>query len=422
VTGVAEIRDLPLAPPPAVLAPGEAYRRLLLPEGGRWVQARRWRLAELGAAGGDDDHLLWGERRVGRAAGLAAVARRVVAREAAITALRLGVGRGGRDLQVRRLATDGAGGGFRRRLAGQLRRGTVVELIEGAGVERPFEQVLRAAAVDAVGPMTVGAGGGLLLRVRREDGRPGILRIGLDDDPSDPAPAADALQRLVARPEVPAPTLLDRGRLGSVTWSLESLLRGRTCTVLTPEVWSAVVAAWQVLPRLDGEPSATAADLEQLVVHLPQHAEVLISLRAAIGDALTTTSGVLAHRDLWPGNLLVHRGMLAGVVDWGAWRPDALPGVDLLQLFASAERRRRGEHLGRAWLRRPWTEAAFRSATEPYWEAVGLEPDDRYLAAVGIGWWAGEVAGTLERLPDRQRDARWLAANVHPVLDALKGR
>jgi hypothetical protein len=422
VTGVAGIHDVPLTPPPEVLAPGEAYRRLLLPEGGRWVEPRGWRLAELGAAGGGDGHLLWGERRVVRAVSLAAAARRVVAREVAITALRLGVGRGGRDLQVRRLAADGASGSVRRRLADQLRRGTVVELTEGAGVERPFEQVLRAAGVDAVGPITVGAGGGLLLRVRREDDRPGILRIGLDDDPSDPGPAADALERLAARPDVPAPALLDRGRLDAVTWTLESLLRGTTCTVLTPEVWSAVVAAWRGLPRQDRGPSATAADLQRLAGWLPQHAEPFSTLRAAVDEASGEMEGVLAHRDLWPGNLLVQRGMLAGVVDWGSWRPDALPGVDLLQLFASAERRRRGEHLGRAWLRRPWTAAAFRSATEPYWEAVGLDPDDRYLAAVGVGWWAGEVAGTLERVPDRRRDARWLAANVHPVLEALKSR
>jgi hypothetical protein len=422
VKGVADIRDVPLTSAPEVLAPGEAYRRLLLPEGGRWVEAGGWRLSELRDAGGGDGHLAWGERRVGRSVRLAAAARRTVAREAAIAALRLGMGRSGRDLQVRRLAADGTSGGLRQRLSGQLRRGTVVELTAGAGVERPFEQVLRAAGVDAVGSITVGAGGGLLLRVHGADGHRGILRIGLVDDPSDPGPAADALEQLAARPDVPTPALLDRGRLGALTWTLESLLRGTTCTVLTPEVWSAVVASWRGLPRQDRGPSATVADLDRLAGWLPQHAEPLAALRSAVDEAAGDLDGVFAHRDLWPGNLLVQREMLTGVVDWGSWRPDALPGVDLLQLFASAERRRRGEHLGRAWLRRPWTTAAFRSATEPYWEAVGLDPDERYLAAIGLGWWAGEVAGTLERLPERRRDARWLATNVLPVLDALGSR
>jgi hypothetical protein len=191
---------------------------------------------------------------------------------------------------------------------------------------------------------------------------------------------------------------------------------------LTPEVWSALVAAWRGLPRQHGAASATAADIERLRGWLPQREEVLTILRSELAETSGGTAGVFAHRDLWPGNLLVDRGMLSGVIDWGSWRPDALPGVDLLQLFASAERRRRGEHLGRAWLRRPWRTTAFRAATEPYWEAVGLDPDERYLEAIGVGWWAGEVAGTLERLPERRRDPRWLTANVHPVLDALESR
>jgi hypothetical protein len=402
-------------------APGEAYRRLLLPAGAVWVEARRWRLSELAPAG--DGPLLWGERHVPRTVGTVGVVRRALARESTLVALRLGAGRGGRDLQVRRLAANGpVGGSVGRGLARQLRRGTVVELTDGPAVDRPLEQVLRTAGLGPGGALTVGAGGGLLLRARGADGRRGILRVGLQDDVSDPAPAADALELLASRPDVRAPELLDRGSIGSVTWSFETVLPGTSCTVLTSEVWAAVVAAWRGLPRGGGPPRATSTDLRQLATWLPQHGGQLASLRRDADEAADGRVGVLAHRDLWPGNLLVDQGMLSGVIDWGSWRPDALPGVDLLQLFAGAQRRQRREPLGRTWLRRPWSEGAFRAASEPYWDALGIAPDAGYLETVGIAWWAAEVAGTLERIPERRRDARWHAANVAPVLDAISPR
>jgi hypothetical protein len=407
--GADGLQDLSAAP---------AACRLLLPAGAGWRETERWRLDELPASG----HVMWGELRIGRDLTTSAAARRVLRREAALAAVRFGGRESARPVRVQRVATSGGTtGSVRARLAGRLRSGALVELGADGSSEACFDQVLRATGLRPTGRLIVGAGGGIVQHAITPAGAPVLLRVGVSGGPSDPSAAAAAYQRLEDVPEIPAPVLVEQGGGPSVVWSVESVLPGRPGSRLTTTVWWQVLHGWSRLPRASGPARATQADLGEIARWLPRHATQLEELAHAIDAATERWPGILAHRDLWPGNLLVDRGHLAGIIDWGSWRPDALPGSDLLQLYAAGRRQRRPEPLGVAWLRRPWLEQAFRSALAPYWAALDLEPEDGYLAALGVAWWASEVAGTLQRIPARRRDGGWLSTNVDAVLASLGG-
>jgi aminoglycoside phosphotransferase (APT) family kinase protein len=152
---------------------------------------------------------------------------------------------------------------------------------------------------------------------------------------------------------------------------------------------------------------------------LPTRAGALRALAERVAPALAALPAVQRHGDLWTGNLLVHRGRLAGIVDWDAAHPAGVPGADLVQLHGAEARRRARLPLGAAVLERTWRSPAFASATTGYWRAVGLAPDPATLDLAGVAWWATEVRHTLVRLPHRAADAAWIAANVDAVLAGL---
>lgn len=400
--------------------PAPAYRWLLLPKGAVWVDAQGWRLDVLRDL--PDNDLVWGETKVDRSVPPVAALRRSLSREAVIAALRLGADRRRRTVRVRRLALSGGHGSLREQLGNRVRRGTLIELATDHTGERPLDHVLASAAVRAVGRPIVGAGGCLIQRVITVDETVGILRVGLLGDASDPTIASEALARLAAFPEVGAPHLLGRGSTGAATWSLETAIPGRSGSEPPQQVWSTVIRAWGRLPRSGDAPRATSHDLQRIAGSLPQHAAQLAALAEAVEEAVADVRGILAHRDLWPGNVLIDRRRYSGVIDWGSWRTDGLPGSDLLQLYVGGQRRRSHESLGDAWLRRPWLEPRFQSLMGPYWTAVEIEPNHRRLEAISIAWWANEVAGTLERIPQRGRDRNWLTENVEAVLAATGTR
>jgi hypothetical protein len=403
---------------PVEVLPGRAYQELLLPEHAVWVDACRWRRHEVPdrASGG----VVWGEAKLAGGTGPAAIGRRVLARELAIASLRLGAG-GPRSVRVHRLAASGGAEGSRRqRLGRRMRRGTLVELLppDGRTGERPLDEVATQLGLRPTAPPIVGAGGCVIQRAIAADGRASILRVGLAGDPSDPTTAAEALARLAHLPQIGSPLLLGRGRTGATTWSLETVVRGRSGAELTSEAWSHLVGAWAGLPRSAGPPTAPSHDLHRIGGYLPRHAIRSTTLARAVEARLGCVPGVLAHRDLWTANVLRRGSRYSGVIDWGSWRADGVPGSDLLQLYASTQRPRRGGSLGRAWARRPWRDPGFVRSTDRYWEAVDVHPSDHYLDAVAVAWWAAEVAGTLERIPQRRHDLAWLVTNVDPVLEA----
>jgi aminoglycoside phosphotransferase (APT) family kinase protein len=73
--------------------------------------------------------------------------------------------------------------------------------------------------------------------------------------------------------------------------------------------------------RFDGEPGADAdlADLADLRGRLTGH----------------RTPQSIVHGDFWPGNLLVERGQVLGVIDWEAARPAGTPARDLARFVTS---------------------------------------------------------------------------------------
>jgi aminoglycoside phosphotransferase (APT) family kinase protein len=175
------------------------------------------------------------------------------------------------------------------------------------------------------------------------------------------------------------------------------------------------------LPRSEQPATAHGEDLRAVADRFPRFAPLLDQLGEEISDVARAVPSVPRHGDLWAGNILVRRGRLTGLVDWDAWHPAALPGVDLLHLVAINEKKRAGGGLGQTWLRKPWTSDRFRSLTADYWTSMRIVANDRLLRMVGVAWWANQVAATLHRLPHLADDARWVASNVDLVLEALAG-
>lgn len=304
-----------------------------------------------------------------------------------------------------------------------LRDGVVVEVSSNRHHLRILDEVLRSIEIRPSGPVRFGAGGTVLQLGRHAGGEPVVVRLGIADSAGDPRHAAATLHRLALLPRIPAPTLMDDGSRAGLAWSVEQRLPGRTVPALTAAMLGTVAALWSELPRTGGDPGVAARHHLTLVANaIPRVATTLTNLLEPVTGALELGPATLQHGDLWAGNLLWRGPRLTGVVDWsGQPDQDAPPGVDLLQLFASTWRRRVGEPLGSYWLRAPWEHPAFLALTSDADVPRGAGADERtYRWALGVAWWAREVAGTLERFPARKDDLSWIARNVDPVVDRLR--
>lgn len=381
---------------------------LLLPDGAAWIPADRWRLDEL--PGGRP--VLWGDVDDGSLPRGRAL-KRALAREVSVTRLRLG----GETGAIHRPAAGSAsrGGAVRSQARRWLAPGMLVE-VGGIGSGSLLDAVLGDAGLEPVGSPRAAAGGGLLQFARRDRTESVVLRVGLVGERSDPRRAAEGLTRIDRVTGVPAPRLLAMGTTGPASWSVESRIAGRPPQRSSHATSADVLDALESLPRSERPVSSVGDDLADIAAAFPHHRERVEQRAAAVDDVMRHERGVFAHGDLWPGNLLVRRGHLEGVIDWGSWRSAAPPGVDLLQLCAAAEHRR--EPLGTAWRRRPWRTGNTASLLRAHLERGGVRSDAKYLDGLGTAWWASKVAGTLERFPERANDASWTAANVDRVIEA----
>jgi hypothetical protein len=95
--------------------------------------------------------------------------------------------------------------------------------------------------------------------------------------------------------------------------------------------------------------------------------------------------------------------------------------VDLLQLLSMDEAIRSHRHVGELWLQRPWDSRAFAQVSDEYWRRLELRPEPPTLEAVGIAWWAGQVAHSLSRDPTLRSDQRWTDAHLDRVLRVMEG-
>lgn len=364
--------------------------------------------------------VVWG-RMPDRSPSLRSAARTAAAREAALRTVprripdRLDVV-GVHRLRPRRLHA----GGLRGRMRAVLRAGALVELSATRGTDRVLDRVLAAAQARRLeSSFHAGAGGALLLRVVLADGSRAVLRLARADTSGDPAAAAEVFELLAAARVPLVPSMRARGQSAGASWIVEGALPGKRPARAGVRLVREVAEVCKVFPRSDGPPTATDADLVGIGARLPDRADAIARLAAALSLGTESLPAVLRHGDLWAGNLLVDRGALTGIVDWDAAHPEGVPGADLVQLWGTESRRRAHQPLGPAVASRPWRRTEFLEATRAYWPAVGVRADEEVLDVAGIAWWATEVKGTLTRLPHRASDEEWLEANVDGVLSAL---
>ncbi len=305
-------------------------------------------------------------------------------------------------------------------LRGLVLGGAMVELSVDPEIPRILDKVARSAgAAQRIGRFRAGSGGSVLARLPSKEGGRLILRASESGAPADPTRATEALVFLAQR-EIPlVPRLTGKGLAAGASWSAETELAGHRPGRVGAAVAADVVRFCLRLPRTSGPPTAQIEDLDLLGTAFPQWRDVISEISFSLAPALASLPGVMRHGDLWSGNLLVKGEHLTGVIDWDAWHPSGVPGTDLLHLLATEERYLRSWSLGEFWLQRPWRSHAIASTLGRYWQGLGLRPETRILDAVGLAWWAAQVASTLCRLPGLAEDQDWVTENVTQILKSV---
>lgn len=278
-----------------------------------------------------------------------------------------------------------------------------------------LEHVLQDARATARSGLAVGADGAVRVRVTR-DGVPGLLRMGLSETSADPSWAAAGLEALRAHGIPRVPGALASGRSREVIWLVEELLPGRRPGRLTPGLLDQVASFVAALPASDAAP-AVRDDAAVIAAAAPDSAAAVLRAVDAVTASRPARRPSLGHGDLWSGNVLADGDRLTGVIDWDAWTPAALPGVDLLHLLGTEQRIRTRSSLGEVWLRRPWDDPEFVRPAQRHWPDWGGDADARRM--VGTAWWLGQLAADMRRSPALAGDSRWLARNVHLVAAGL---
>jgi phosphotransferase family enzyme len=365
----------------------------------------------------EQEILVWGRGSLRSGRGAAAALRWAMGRERAFRSIRRRLS--ATDVvRIHRIPPPRlAGGVVRERIRGAILGGAIVELSKTGGVRRVIDDVAgQAGAIDPVTSLMPGSGGSLLIRMRDASGARVLLRVGRGGTPGDPHPGASALAALHHLRVEQIPRALGRGATAGATWSTESLLPGRRPARVADALALEIARLCSALPRSDQPPTAHAQDLRSVTAAFPRWTALLARIDDEIGEVARAVPSVLRHGDLWAGNVLVRRGRLTGIVDWDAWHPSALPGVDLLHLMATGEELRARAGLGHVWRQQPWMGERFRSLTVDYWGSMRIVPNERFLHVLGLAWWASYVAASIYRLPHLAEDARWAESNVERVL------
>lgn len=321
---------------------------------------------------------------------------------------------------VHRLAPPpGQSGVLSRPLRHFLYGGVLLELVAPGAAPSVLHRAIEAAGARMEpGSFKPGSDQAAVARVSRGDGQ-AILRIAPGGTASDPARAAAALYELQQHVPGTIPRVLGRGNTADASWVLESLVPGRPATRLQRLLFAEVVRFCAQLPVSGGPPTALSDDLKVLGRALPGKQRTIDLVMRRSKPLVAHLPGVVRHGDLWRGNLMVHRGRLTGVIDWDAWHWSSVPGVDLLHLFATSSSHRGRRDVGELWLDAPWASDAFLKATQSYWQAVELFPDDEILQLTGLAWWAGWAATAISRHDRLLSDNDWVRRNIDSVLDRL---
>ena len=384
----------------------------------------RWTLPE--PPGSGTDVMLWGRGPLSSGMSLADAARFALRRERALRSIRrrpVVVPSSG-EVGLHRLPPPTlAGGAGRNRIRTAILSGALVELWSVNQVRRVIDEVAEAAGGSSpVTRFAAGSGGSAVIRTHPGIRGVAIVRAARSGDPVDPRWAGEALATLERNKLRGVPRLLGQGEVAGASWTSESVLAGRRPARLLTGVAHEVAEACAAFPRSERPADAHDQDLHVVADTFPRWSSILADLANEVNEVARAVPSAMRHGDMWTGNLLVRGRHLAGIVDWDAWHPSALPGTDLLHLVAMDQGLRAGRGLGETWLRSPWTTDVFRAATADYWAATRIAPNERLLSAVGIAWWAGQVAASVRRLPLLAEDDRWAHSNVDQVLEGIGGR
>jgi hypothetical protein len=368
----------------------------------------------------DADAVVWGRDALRSGRGAAEGIKWMAGRERAIARLRMQPPAGLKVKGAHRLPPARLGpGSVRNRLRDLMRSGALVELWRGSRGRRAIDAAARSAGASELFGFRPGSGGSALARFRAGDETVGVIRFGACGTPADPTHAGDALERLAPLGLHRVPRLTGRGEVAGVGWSTEIFLPGRAPGALDPRLATELASFCAALPLAEGPPRAHLAHLAALAERFPGRDAALLEATTACETGGASVPGILGHGDLWTGNLLAEDGTLTGVVDWDAWHRASFPGTDLLHATAVDQGRRQGLSIGGVWLRRPWASEMFGRVAAPYWRALEILAGDSFLHAVGIAWWAGQVAWTVERLPHLASENGWVSENVDAVLAAM---
>jgi hypothetical protein len=346
-----------------------------------------------------------------------------VRRERALTALRRGIAGVVPVRRIHRLAPARHAGRIRGVIRGLLLQGAAAELTEAPDAQRAYELVLRESGVRT---------SAISLRVSRDgsvrvagelQGDAVIVRMGSMRAGIDPRRATDALRELDERSVHRAPKLLREGCSGQVAWTVESQLAGGVPHRFHDALWADVVGFASALQNAKDQPiTAVSRHVEILNMALPNRTEELRDVALSLAMGLRSLPSVLQHGDMCRDNILVEHGSFSGIVDWVTWDPAGVPGVDLIELYATERMRDTRTETGALVRGRVWDEPEFRSRTAPYWQALGISPTPALLQPIGVAWWLMSLATLLDR-PDRRYLAKqpdWISRNVDAVVSWLR--
>lgn len=132
----------------------------------------------------------------------------------------------------------------------------------------------------------------------------------------------------------------------------------------------------------------------------------------------------LVHGDLWPGNVLLQRGSVSGVIDWDQSACHDAALHDVLHLTVYPLTKELGVDLGLV-IREALTDRTTKGELAELLRARGIEDDCRdvgmsYRNAL-IWYWLRHVA-RMSREPGHANNPRWVSRNVMTVASVITGR
>lgn len=135
----------------------------------------------------------------------------------------------------------------------------------------------------------------------------------------------------------------------------------------------------------------------------------------------------LVHGDMWPGNVLLHRGAVTGVIDWDQGAYDDAALHDLLHLDLYTEARERRSDLGvlvrEALLDRGTGGREGSTSRLPNAGAIRRGCEDLGLGAEdALAWYWLRHTSRMSLEPGHATNPRWVARNVVAVASALEDR